>query len=172
MDTFFEQIVTIKKDAKAILALIGIWIAALLLSAVAFFLLTGMGFGPIAILAIAGILYGAYKLSMFFGIEYEYIVTNGTMDIDKIISKSSRKRMISFELPSVTSIEKYNPSAASNIDKKNLIFACNADDDNAYLMVCSSEGKGTKYIVFSPDERIKSAVVKFVPKFISNSAFK
>ena len=121
---------------------------------------------------IAGALFGAFKLSCLFNIEYEYIVTNGTMDIDKIVNKSSRKRVLSFELQTVARIERYNPALLNSVNSKELLVACNADDKNAYLMVSSTEGKGTNYLVFAPDERVRGAIVKFVPKFIANSAFK
>ena len=91
MDTFFEQIVTIRKTAKTWLALFGITLAALILACLAFLFL-----GSFGLLIVAAIFYGAYRLYMFFFIEYEYIITNGSMDIDKIIAKNSRKRLLSF----------------------------------------------------------------------------
>ena len=169
MDTFFEQIIAVKKTGKEIAALIGIWLAAF---AVCFFLFFTGFFGPLTILLIAGVIYGAFKLSCLLNVEYEYIVTNGTMDIDKITNKSSRKRVLSFELQTVSRIEKYKPALLNSVNTKEVFIACNTNDDNAYLMVSSIEGKGTKYLVFAPDERLRSAIVKFVPKFVSNSAFK
>ena len=170
MDTFFEQITAVKKNGKALAAIIGIWLAAFL---VCFVLIMFMGvLGTFSLLLAAGVLFGAYKLSVRFNVEYEYIVTNGTMDIDKIINKSSRKRILSFELATVSRIEKFNPAQISSVNAKELFITCNADDPAAYLMVSSTEGKGTSYLVFAPDERVRSAIVKFVPKFISNSAFK
>ena len=170
MDTFFEQIIAVKKNGKALAAIIGIWLAAFL---VCFVLIMFMGvLGAFSLLLAAGVLFGAYKLSVRFNVEYEYIVTNGTMDIDKIINKSSRKRILSFELATVSRIEKFNPAQISSVNAKELFITCNADDPAAYLMVSSTEGKGTSYLVFAPDERVRSAIVKFVPKFISNSAFK
>lgn len=170
MNTFFEQIIAVKKNGKALAAIIGIWLAAFL---VCFVLIMFMGvLGTFSLLLAAGVLFGAYKLSVRFNVEYEYIVTNGTMDIDKIINKSSRKRILSFELATVSRIEKFNPAQISSVNAKELFITCNADDPAAYLMVSSTEGKGTSYLVFAPDERVRSAIVKFVPKFISNSAFK
>lgn len=128
--------------------------------------------GTFSLLLAAGALFGAYKLCTRFNLEYEYIVTNGTMDIDKIINKSSRKRILSFELATVSRIEKFNPAQLSGVNAKELFITCNQDDPGAYLMVSATEGKGTSYLVFAPDERVRSAIVKFVPKFISNSAFK
>lgn len=169
MDTFFEQIIAVRKTGKAVAALIGIWLAAFVICFLLFF--TGL-FGAFSIMLIAGVIYGAFKLSGFFNVEYEYIVTNGTMDIDKIINKSSRKRVLSFELQTVSRIEKYNPALLNSVNSKEVIIACNTDDKDAYLMVSSTEGKGTNYLVFAPDERVRGAIVKFVPKFIANSAFK
>ncbi len=169
MDTFFEQILPIKKTVKTTLAFVGIWVLALALSV---FLFIYPVLATLSFLLIVGILYGAYRLSALLNIEYEYIITNGTMDIDKIINKSSRKRMLSFELGQVTRLEKYNPALLRNIDQKAIVFACNTDDENAYFLVAEKEGKGTCYLVFSPNEHIKSAAAKFIPKFIANSAFK
>ena len=172
MDTFFEQIVAIRKTGKSIAAVSGIWLLAVLLALIV--LLVGLNFLmlPIAFLLVVGIGYGAFKLSGFFNIEYEYIVTNGTMDVDKIIAKSSRKRMLSFELQTVSRIEKFNPALLNNVSPKETVIACNTDDEGAYLMVSDTEGKGSRYLVFAPDERLRGAIVKFVPKFIANSAFK
>ena len=170
MDIFFEQIISIKKNGKTIAYLIGLWLAAFLLC-FGLFLFSGY-IGSFFILLIAGILYGAFKLSGLFNIEYEYIITNGTMDVDKITNKSKRKRMLSFELSGVSRLEKYTPNCLNSINEKEVVFACNTDDSNAYLMVAEKEGGKTSYLVFSPNEKIKTAIIKFVPKFISNSAFK
>ena len=57
MDTFFEQLVVIKKTAKTYLAYIGIAIAAVLLMTVFLSIL-----GNLALIVIFLILYGVYKL--------------------------------------------------------------------------------------------------------------
>ena len=80
--------------------------------------------------------------------------------------------MLSFELSKVSRLEKYNPGLLNNINVKDVVFACDQNDENAYFMVAEKEGKGASYLVFSPDDRIKEAAVKFIPKFIANSAFK
>lgn len=169
MDTFFEQIIPIRKTGGAMFAVIGIWFLALLLSAILFLFPI---LGNFSVIIIFGILYGAWKLTSRFNTEYEYIITNGTMDIDKIINKSSRKRMCSMELSGVSRLEKFNIGLINNVDKKMLVIACNLDDPDAYYMVCDREGKGAIHVVFAPEERLKGAMVKFIPKFIANSAFK
>ncbi len=167
MDTFFEQIIPIKKTFKTVALIIGIWVLACLLSVVFFVFLTSF-----YIVLIAGAIYGAYLLTTLFNVEYEYIITNGVMDIDKITNKAKRKRILSFDLSGVSRLEKYNPSILNNMSGNDVVFACDADDDNAFLMVAEREGKKASYLVFSPNDKIKSAIIKFVPKFVSNSAFK
>ena len=170
MDTFFEQITAVKKSGKDIAAITGIWLLAFI---ICFLLVLFMGYlGSFSFLLIAGALFGAFKLSCRFNVEYEYIVTNGTMDIDKIINKSSRKRVLSFELATVSRLEKFNQGLLSSVNSKEIVTACNLNDPEAYLMVSSTEGKGTSYLIFAPDERVRGAIVKFVPIFIANSAFK
>lgn len=170
MDTFFEQIISIKKNGKTIACLIGLWLAAFLLC-FGLFLFSGY-IGSIFFLLVIGVFYGAFKLSTLLNVEYEYIITNGTMDVDKIVNKSNRKRMLSFELSGVSRLEKYTPNCLNNINTKEVVFACDTNDSNAYLMVAEKEGSKASYLVFSPNEKIKNAIIKFVPKFISNSAFK
>ncbi len=172
MDIFFEQIVSIKKTAKTFLLIIGIWVLAVVVSAVIFFFLFGTPFSFIMLLLVFGVFFGAYKLAGLLSVEYEYIITNGIMDVDKITAKSSRKRMTSFELVNVERIEKYNINAKPVGNYSKTVIACDENDPSAYFMVVSKEGKGNELIVFSPNERMKGAIVKFVPKFISNSAFK
>ena len=119
---------------------------------------------------------GKAKLSLSAPKDLEYTIPDvykrQTMDIDKIINKSSRKRVLSFELATVSRLEKFNQGLLSSVNSKEIVTACNLNDPEAYLMVSSTEGKGTSYLIFAPDERVRGAIVKFVPKFIANSAFK
>lgn len=169
MDTFSEQIISIKKTGKSIALLFGIWILALILVTIIF--LFSAYLGGLAFLLVVGIIYGAYKLSGLLNIEFEYIVTNGTMDIDKITNKSSRKRIASFELGNTSRLEKFNKAMLNNLQKE-VIIACNLDDEGAYLIVSEKEGKGATYVVLAPNQKIQSSMIKFLPKYIANSAFK
>ena len=169
MDTFCEQLITIKKTTADWFAILGYFALATVLSFIAltFFPLLMM----ISVVLSFGFLYAAYRLAVRHNVEYEYIITNNLLDIDKITNKSTRKRLLSVELPTASRLEKYNPALLTNIDLKKVVFACNKDDAS-YLLVCEKEGKGAQYLVFAPNEKMQSAMVKSLPKFIANSAFK
>ena len=169
MDTFFEQIVSIKKSGKAVAIFIAVWFFVIAVSLL--LILTGIvgAFTPIIVIG-AG--YGAWWLTSKLNIEYEYIVTNGTMDVDKIINKSSRQRISSFEIANVERLEKYNDHLLQNVKKENIVYACNKNDPEAYLMVASKEDTKVNYIVFAPSDKLKEAIKKSLPKFLSLTAFK
>jgi len=160
MDTFVEQIVAIKKTGKTWAAYLGIAVTAILLMTV-----VTMYFGSLFILFDALILFGAYKLYSMLSIEYEYIITNSTMDIDKIIAKSSRKRVVSFDLSAVLRIEKYTGVLSPDI-AKDCFFACNQNDQNAYVLIYKKEGKPQQAFVFAPDERMIAGMKNFLPRHI------
>ena len=174
MDTFFEQIVAIRKDIKSFLAVIGIWLAFFIVSLALLF--AAINFFPTILAVIVFLVfylgYLAVKLTKKVSIEYEYIITNGCFDVDKIIAKSSRKRMMSFDIANVESLEKFNKDAMPARQFAQKLIACNIDDPDAYYMIISEESKGTRLLVFAPDDRIKGAVKKFLPKYIANSAFR
>jgi len=172
MDTFFEQIVAIRKTGKSMLAIIGIWLAFIIV-AYLLFLVGGAfpSFFSIFMLLIIGAAWGAFKLTRMFSIEYEYIITNGSFDVDKITAQSSRKRMMSFEIANVQAVEKFNPNAMPSGNFEKTLIACDTTDPNAYYIIVSEEGKGTRLLVFAPDERIKGAIKKFLPRYMSTSAF-
>lgn len=169
MDTFFEQILPVRKGAKDVLAVLGIWAAAFVVGYLAFYFLFSF-LTMISLFIIVGAFYGAYKLSGNFNVEYEYIITNGTFDIDKIMAKSSRKRLASFELSAVSRIERFNHEILKGGFSKKII-ACNPDENSFVLVLSSGEGAGTCMVV-SPNDRMKEAMVRFLPRHLADGAFK
>lgn len=160
MDTFVEQLITIKKSAKTYLAYAAITVVTLFVMALSLWI-----FGNLAIVVVFLVGYGAFKLYSMLNVEYEYIITNSTMDIDKIIAKSSRKRVVSFDLTSVQRIEKYTGFLPYDISK-DCIFACNATDENAYVLYYKQEGKPQKAFVFAPNEKMIAGMKNFLPRHI------
>lgn len=160
MDTFVEQIVAIKRTGKTWAAYLGIAVVAVLLMTV-----VTIAVGSLFIVFDALILFGAYKLYSMLSVEYEYIITNSTMDIDKIIAKSSRKRVVSFDLSAVLRIEKYTGIIPKEVEN-NCFFACNKNDDNAYILIYKIEGKPQQAFVFAPDEKMISGMKNFLPRHI------
>lgn len=164
MDTFFEQIVKVKRTPKEIAGVVGIWLLALILLVVDFLFIIPSVFQMIGMLGILGILWGAYKLTTLSSIEYEYIFTNGDFDVDKIIAKASRKRMVSINCAKVERFGKYTAAVRPSGSVKKTYFFCDANAADAVYLIAPTRNEGNVMIVFAPDERVCTAIEKAIPR--------
>ncbi len=159
MDVFFEQIVKMKMTAKELLLYVSVWGVAGIL---AFFALAFLG--QLSFIVAIGLIYAAWKLSSRFFVEYEYIFTNGDLDFDKITAKSARKRAASVNCSKVQKYGKYNWASKPSATVKKVYTFCNKGDENAVYMIVPNRNEGTVLIIFSPEERIKGAIEKAIPR--------
>ena len=86
MDHFSEQILKQTMDGKRILIIFGAVFAAIALCVASALFLQGMLFLPVV--AMSG--YGVYWVASSQSWEVEYAVTNGDIDIDRIVARRSR----------------------------------------------------------------------------------
>ena len=168
MDTFFEQLIRIRLNGKAKF-IIGavIFIDLLIVAALVFFALM---FAPaIVFLVIIGVIYGAYKLISLLVVEYEYIYTNGELDVDKIIAKSKRKRVVSIKCSEVEKYGEYRGQPAPGSVKSTFIF-CNPDSEGQVYLIAKDRNLGMVMLVLAPEERVKAELEKAIPR-IAKSYF-
>ncbi len=172
MDIFFEQLVKMKYDAKRVAAIVGIYLGGAALIWLIFTIAIGYGpFGMFVFIAlIFPILYFTVMFASFFKVEYEYILTNGEVDIDKIVNKSRRRRVATFECSAVESMKKYNKNEASpaNINKK--IIAGNIEENTYSVIVKTKKGERI-HLVFTPDEKMLEGFKKHLPRLIKMDIF-
>lgn len=161
MDIFHEQLVKIKPTATVIVSKIVIWIMAAVICVLSFFAMIKIS--PLLLFLGAAIVYFAYKTTTSFNIEFEYSVTNGVVDIDKIINKSSRKRLFTFECKQIEKIEKFNKNAYS----KSQYHLCTDDLENALLFSVNCDNSKYK-IVLSPNQKLMDNIKIFLPRSVIN----
>lgn len=166
MDVFKEQILKIKKSGAEYALMAVIFIVALVVSVVLFIM---SGQYPLFILFIVAVFYGTGKLLSMFSIEYEYIVTNTMIDVDKIMSKSSRKRVISFEGKDILRTEKVGATVPVT-DATERYICCNKDDKDAYWVLVSQSGKKV-LLMMAPNEKIIEAIKLGSPKMTAKDIF-
>lgn len=159
MDVFFEQIIKKKMTAKDWALYLAIWGAAGLLTLLCFIILQGMSFLPIV-----AVLFFAWKLSGKLFVEYEYIFTNGDLDIDKITAKSSRKRIVAVNCTSAERFGRFTPELMPSFFGKKIYTFCDKADSDAMYMIVPHKNEGMIVIIFAPDKRIKEAIEKAVPR--------
>ena len=172
MDIFFEQIISKKKSVADVIKLLLIYIGGLLLaSTVTFFVLTfAPSFLLFGLMICCFIFYGIIKLSGLFNIEFEYSVTNGTLDVDKIINRNSRSRLISVELGEVDGFEKYSPEKYAGREFDLKINASGSGSSELYCITVRHPSKGRVLVIFEPDDRVLGATKKALPFLLRKKA--
>lgn len=165
MDVFCEYIVARKKGVKEALLIVGIAIAtALLVSVCGLFFFTP--YGNIAFLLTMGLILGSYYLIKQFNVEYEYMLTNGEIDVDCIRNRSKRTRLITvkvkdFQILAPTGRAEF--SVEENGGFTRVIDASSASDsDKAYFAVFSKDGQTIK-LIFEPSDRMLESIRAYIP---------
>lgn len=159
MDRFSEQLVERQGD-KQTAFLKGLIVAVDILVISLITLVTiwsGLIISPIWLLVVAGAIWLAVYMWKGLNTEYEYIVTNDDLDIDKISGKRKRKRLISVDLKSVDDFGPYLNETDLNPDVTVL-----ADDGSGYDMwyiFIETESTGKIAIIFNPDERTRANII-------------
>lgn len=166
-DVFLEQIVKQQKSFKEILRNVVIIIVGLLL-AIGLFLLLLMPFkfkeylGMFVFLILAGVVYYTWYIVSGLNLEFEYIFTNGEIDVDKISNKRKRKRVTTIRVSQASSFNEFD---SSTFDKSAYAHVYNASaflksQDNYILAYANRDGEKC-CLIFTPDERMLEAIKKY-----------
>ena len=158
MDTFFEQIVRKKKTSAEWLIMGGtVVVAAVVLFAILNVPIL-MQIPFISTLLIIGVGYGGWWLITSQNMEFEYCVTNGDIDIDLIIAKRKRKRIVSVVGRKVKCLLPYdaaqvNPKAYQRV----VIAAPSKKEAGLWYFTYHSKKNGETLVVFQPEQRVLCA---------------
>ena len=162
MDIFLEKIVKQKKTANDYAIIFGLVILSLVL---VLFIMSIRALSAFAPLLVCGIIWLAYILIKGRNIEYEYIVTNGDLDIDKIIAQRKRKRIFAatakdFEIIAKKSSPKYDYNIQNIKKKLNTVSSLNSPD--VYFGTLVKDGEKT-VVFFEPTQKMLESLKKYNP---------
>ena len=167
-DVFVERMVKKKFETVDALVVVGVIIGIFVATLVGFVVgVLIVPFPMLTLLIAAGAVFGGYKLVSARMLEFEYSLTNGFVTVDKIMNRSTRKRMTSFECDSCEDIGKYTENEARlktrSFDTR--VFATQfSDHRDSWYMIVRSGKTGKTLVVFDPDEDLQEAVKKYIPR--------
>lgn len=180
-DIYLEYMVKSKKSVNqkvmiAFIIALGVVLTGVLimLTYACALLLVGTQFGSFAfsigLVLIALMWYGAFLLIGMQNIEYEYILTNSEMDIDKIMSKRGRKHIVSFDFKEINICANINDTAHNSnltnvMPAKTYDTAGNKSDSNIYFVDFNGE-EGITRVIFQPTSKMINSAKKFNPRNI------
>lgn len=168
MEEYIEYLVKRRTDTKTTLIKTGIIVGTVVLG---IGLLLGCLLVPLLRmlypLILAGVIYGAWFLISSMKLEYEYILTNYELDVDKIIAQRRRKRMITVNLRNIDLMapktDRYKQEYESaNI--KTFIHAQTGEPGTEYFVRFSTQKTGQTVLFFNPNERIISGARHASPR--------
>lgn len=153
MDSYAEQIVKKADDgsdnAKRTACLIGGIAAGI------FFIYLGMviKFAFIGALLGAGAFYAGLYLGTNYDVEYEYLIVNGEIDIDKIMAKKRRKNMLTVNVASFENFGLYTNDTKDD-ESAAIVWAVGAEKNyDTYFADFTHETLGKCRLLFSPSDK-------------------
>lgn len=157
---FIEQLVKKEKSGKDV-AIKGLIIFGAVVLTIASFLLGGL-----AVFIAAAVWFGAWFLLQKTNKEFEYIFTNGDIDVDTIYSKARRKKSFSanvrdFEI--VAKVTDQNHAGELKNFEQVLDFSSGTNEKNTFAGIMIYKGKRTK-VLFEPKEKILEAMKYYIPR--------
>ena len=149
MDHYNEQMIQKQTQPKDVALRILIIAAALIIVGLSAYTALLFGFLPL-ILVGAGAIYLGYILFCNTFVEYEYIVTNNDLDIDRISGKRKRKRLITLKLNTVKEWGEYTGKEGSGVSAT--VMATDASGYGAWYIIADHAKLGKIMILFTPIE--------------------
>jgi len=164
-DIFKEQLIKKAPNLKDTLIKACIITAAFILSFLSLVFL-GAYISFLASVAVFAIIFAAYYAFGQLNVEYEYIFTNGELDIDCIYARSRRKRLITVNVRELEIMAHINDkehlrdfdSATATKD-----YSSGRVTDNTYAFLYRHKGVVTKFII-EPNDTILKAFGTAMPR--------
>ena len=162
MDIYLEYMIKIKKTLSQVLICVAYYLIAASLT-------VALAIAPIPYLSlfypaiVFGLFYCAYRLSRRYSVEYEYIVTNDELDVDRIIAKKERKRFLSvsarkFEIMAPAKGEEFYKA----LNDKSIVIKFDASlgegSENRYYAVFVNKKDDKMMLIFNPTEAMQKAL--------------
>lgn len=162
-EVFNEQLVKKQPNSKDVMKKIGIIVAAIIVILVILTLIPQI--------VLPAMLVEGFILVLVFrrmNVEYEYILTNNELDIDRIFNKNSRKKGMSIDVKSFVIVapvlKKEYVDDLKKFDKV-IDFSSGVVTENTYAALLNKDGKRVKLII-EPNEKMLKAMRMYCPSAI------
>lgn len=168
MDTYVEWMVKRKIDTPVRILRVMIMAVAALIGLVLLFLSLFISFLVFFGIIFFGLcIWGGIAINRRFSVEFEYIMTNFDLDIDKIIAQKKRKRLLSINLRTLQQFGPCDDAHADKIDRageSKRIDVSAHDERQTYYFICTDKKNGRVLVFFTPDERIIHTIKAAAPQ--------
>lgn len=159
-DLYKELLVKKKRTAKDSLIKYGmIGLTAVLAAA-------GLFFHPLILIGAVAAGIGCYFILPRTDLEYEYLLVNGELDIDVIMSQAKRKRVKSINIPEADLIAPLNSHRMDYYNgnqKMKVLDYSSGDAQHKRFAIITRDGNEACKIIIEPDETFAQAMKNSAP---------
>ncbi len=125
-------------------------------------------YGMFAFIIIAAIWYCVYYVVTSRNIEYEYIITDGVLDIDVITGKRKRKNLVSLNISNAEIIAPASTDYYNEYNKNGIVNTYDASMKNNsiidFFVIFPDGENGVTRLIFTPSQNILDAIKKYNPR--------
>ena len=160
MDHYNEQMIRKQTETKDVILRVLIAVATVLLifvSAAATYMFKAT---PLILVAF-GVCYVSYIMFSNTFIEYEYIVTNNDLDIDRISGKRKRKRLVTVKLNTVKQWGEYTGNEGKDVSAT--VMASDASGYDAWYLIADHSKYGKLMVILTPSQQTLTNINFGVP---------
>lgn len=172
MDVFLEYLMRKKTSGLDWLKKLGLVLAAFVacVAIIMFFPLLGSFMSAYTLLGVAAVVYGMVILMRNFNLEYEYIYTNGDLDIDIVKAQKTRKRLTSLKCKNIEVMASdSNMEFKRDFENQSISKRFNAVYDPSqggiYHVLFFNDGE-RMVLSFQPPKKLLDAMKKLNPRCV------
>ncbi|MFA9397505.1 MAG: hypothetical protein ACERKV_04465 [Clostridiaceae bacterium] len=162
MDNFHEQLIRVEKESNY-------KVVNVLFYFFTFFALFFLFSFNLILLAFSGI----FALTCFFlkkklFVEYEYVFTNGEIDIDSITEKKKRKKVLNISIKSIELLDLEGSNAINDFYNKptKVLSALSSGYNKKVYVAMVTGGEERVQLRFAPDEEFLDLCYKYNPRAV------
>lgn len=125
----------------------------------------------IGLIVVAALWYLIIYLLNGMKVEYEYIVTNSEIDIDKVLAKKGRKHLLTVDIHSAALMARIDDDDNNSVYKnppegvKVQNFSAMSETGFTYFIDCMIDDKRT-IVLFQPTQKMVDALWKYNPRAV------
>ncbi len=162
---FVEQLIKRKKTAKDVWASILFVLCGIIFTPMALvFGYTLQYLGYVFLIMLAAIWWCIIRLIKSKTVEYEYVFTEGTLDIDMIIAGSRRGRVITVSKMEIELVAPISHPYSGTY--KTLNCSTKDEDDRLYYLITERHDVGKVRVLFNPNDELLEAIKTYRPSVV------
>lgn len=172
MDFFNEWIVKKKRTAQDVMSVIITIMVALMFLYGILLQFIAAKFVYLIPIEIAIVIYCSYRIISSMNVEFEYFVTNGDLDIDKVVSKKRRKKLIRVKLRDVeyfAPFEDEHIKVAEDSTIKKIIDASSSLDAPRLHFAVYYNNSEKVCLLFEPTDEMIENFSHYIPRSLNHT---